>query len=248
MIKFFRKIRQNLLSEGKTGKYFKYAVGEIVLVVIGILIALQLNNLNDERKTENLRQVYYKQLLRDFEKDKNYIKEASLSIDSNMVKYKTYKETFNQPNLPTIQIINNISNLNWFFKNVQFKSNTISTLENTGDIKLIPPIIREKLISLEKYKEETENVSKYNNDRASKAEFNASQIYGSVDFIFKNIKNQPKLLEWVFEKNRQIELLVAFESSQNNKVDSEKGSLKRFKKILSDIEEIEILINKELKK
>ena len=52
MIKFFRKIRQNLLMENKTGKYFKYAIGEIVLVVIGILIALQLNNLNDIRKTE----------------------------------------------------------------------------------------------------------------------------------------------------------------------------------------------------
>lgn len=50
MIKFFRKIRQNLLSEGKTGKYLKYAVGEIVLVVIGILIALQINNWNEQRK------------------------------------------------------------------------------------------------------------------------------------------------------------------------------------------------------
>ena len=49
MIKFFRKIRQNLLSEGKTGKYFKYAVGEIVLVVIGILIALSINNWNQNR-------------------------------------------------------------------------------------------------------------------------------------------------------------------------------------------------------
>tara|TARA_R110002051_G_scaffold264789_1_gene324684 strand:- start:4488 stop:5768 length:1281 start_codon:yes stop_codon:yes gene_type:complete len=49
MIKFFRKIRQNLLSEGKTGKYFKYAIGEIVLVVIGILLALQINNWNQER-------------------------------------------------------------------------------------------------------------------------------------------------------------------------------------------------------
>jgi hypothetical protein len=50
MIKFFRKIRQNLLSEGKTRKYFKYAVGEIVLVVIGILIALQINTWNGEKK------------------------------------------------------------------------------------------------------------------------------------------------------------------------------------------------------
>ena len=50
MIKFFRKIRQNLLMENNTGKYFKYAVGEIVLVVIGILIALQINNWNENRK------------------------------------------------------------------------------------------------------------------------------------------------------------------------------------------------------
>ncbi len=50
MIKFFRKIRQNLLTEGKTSKYFKYAIGEIILVVIGILIALQINNWNEERK------------------------------------------------------------------------------------------------------------------------------------------------------------------------------------------------------
>lgn len=49
MIKFFRKIRQNLLSEGKTGKYLKYAIGEIILVVIGILIALQINNWNENR-------------------------------------------------------------------------------------------------------------------------------------------------------------------------------------------------------
>ena len=50
MIKFFRSIRQNLLSEGKTVKYLKYAVGEIVLVVIGILIALSLNNWNDKQR------------------------------------------------------------------------------------------------------------------------------------------------------------------------------------------------------
>lgn len=50
MIKFFRKIRQNLVSEGKAVNYLKYAIGEIILVVIGILIALQINNWNEERK------------------------------------------------------------------------------------------------------------------------------------------------------------------------------------------------------
>ena len=50
MFKFFRKIRQDLLRKGKTTKYLKYAIGEIVLVVIGILIALQINNWNENRK------------------------------------------------------------------------------------------------------------------------------------------------------------------------------------------------------
>lgn len=56
MIKFFRKIRYNLMETGKTGKYFKYAIGEIVLVVIGILIALWINNLNiaNQQKKERL--------------------------------------------------------------------------------------------------------------------------------------------------------------------------------------------------
>jgi predicted transcriptional regulator len=49
MIKFFRKIRQKLLSENKFSKYLLYAVGEIVLVVIGILLALQINNWNQQR-------------------------------------------------------------------------------------------------------------------------------------------------------------------------------------------------------
>lgn len=50
MIKFFRKIRQKLLTENKFSKYLLYAVGEIILVVIGIIIALQINGLNESRK------------------------------------------------------------------------------------------------------------------------------------------------------------------------------------------------------
>ena len=53
MIKFFRSLRMQLLSENKTGKYLKYAIGEIILVVIGILIALQINNWNENRKLHN---------------------------------------------------------------------------------------------------------------------------------------------------------------------------------------------------
>lgn len=49
MIQFFRTIRKDLMEKNKTGKYFKYAIGEIVLVVIGILIALSINNWNQDK-------------------------------------------------------------------------------------------------------------------------------------------------------------------------------------------------------
>lgn len=50
MIKFFRHIRQSMINQNRTKKYLLYAIGEIILVVIGILIALQINNWNEARK------------------------------------------------------------------------------------------------------------------------------------------------------------------------------------------------------
>ena len=70
MIKFFRKIRQNLLSEGKTGKYLKYAIGEIFLVVIGILIALQINNWNTNRLQNKKERLLLNELHQEFVQNK----------------------------------------------------------------------------------------------------------------------------------------------------------------------------------
>lgn len=58
MITFFRRIRQQLLVENKTGRYLKYAIGEIVLVMIGILLALQVNNWNESQKDETEALIY----------------------------------------------------------------------------------------------------------------------------------------------------------------------------------------------
>lgn len=70
MIKFFRRIRKKLLSEGKIGDYFKYAFGEIILVVIGILIALQLNNWSSKMKVN--------------EKTNTYLSALNTEIESNI--------------------------------------------------------------------------------------------------------------------------------------------------------------------
>ena len=76
MIKFFRHIRRSLIQENKMGKYFKYAIGEIILVVLGILIALQINNWNENKKIEN----EITQTISDLENDLTYNHKEALRI------------------------------------------------------------------------------------------------------------------------------------------------------------------------
>ncbi|NNK81436.1 MAG: hypothetical protein HKO93_08045 [Flavobacteriales bacterium] len=76
MIKFFRRIRQRLLSESKFSKYLIYAIGEIILVVIGILIALQINTWNEERKDSQTASILAESLIADLNKDRDFIKNA----------------------------------------------------------------------------------------------------------------------------------------------------------------------------
>ena len=65
MLKFFRTIRKKLLEEDNARKYLLYAIGEILLVVIGILIALQVNTWNENRKIANEEQAILTRLLED---------------------------------------------------------------------------------------------------------------------------------------------------------------------------------------
>ena len=89
MIKFFRKIRQNLLSEGKTGKYFKYAIGEIILVVIGILIALQINNWIENRKQNKTEKEFITSVKNDLKQDKAFIQLIIGQLEPRIEAYKT---------------------------------------------------------------------------------------------------------------------------------------------------------------
>jgi hypothetical protein len=74
MIKYFRKIRQNLLTENKFGKYLTYAIGEIILVVIGILIALSINNWNENNKLEKETNKVLLQMRDEFSRNQNELK------------------------------------------------------------------------------------------------------------------------------------------------------------------------------
>jgi hypothetical protein len=87
MIKIFRKIRQNMIKENNVSKYLLYAIGEIILVVIGILIALSVNNWNQERLNQQRVNGYLKSLTEDLKSDiEQYnfnIKAYTNDIDNN---------------------------------------------------------------------------------------------------------------------------------------------------------------------
>ena len=107
MIKFFRKIRQSLLTENKFSKYLIYAIGEIVLVVIGILIALQVNNLNEQSKLNKQEKQVLNNLKQDFKHNHEEINKVlfdnKATIDSAFVILNNtgnkYKEGFSINNM-----------------------------------------------------------------------------------------------------------------------------------------------------
>ena len=124
MIKFFRKIRQNLLSEGKTGKYFKYAIGEIILVVIGILSALSINNWNEDRKEHGQEQELLKQLQSEFKSNLEQL-DQKIAMRQMMIS-------------SSLKLLN-------YIDNVETRNND-SILKHTGQIVIAPtfdPIVND---------------------------------------------------------------------------------------------------------
>lgn len=98
MFKFFRKIRQQLLSESRFAKYLMYAAGEIVLVVIGILIALQINNLNQEQNKQAKRQELLVGMTKDLAQD--------IASHERMIGFYEYRLGFFERQLQTTDFSN----------------------------------------------------------------------------------------------------------------------------------------------
>lgn len=90
MLKFFRQIRQSLISENKFSKYLLYAIGEIVLVVLGILIALQINNQNEARKREKIEIEFLEGLVVDLKLDSTNFVQKIKGYDTLIVNNKLY--------------------------------------------------------------------------------------------------------------------------------------------------------------
>ncbi|GAA4324778.1 hypothetical protein GCM10023115_41500 [Pontixanthobacter gangjinensis] len=122
---------------GKTGQYLKYAIGEIVLVVIGILIALQINNWNETSKLKKEEVVYLKRLKLDLKKDTIYyntsIDRANLLIDRNtLFLQKIYDE---QRSIDEGKYLMNIPL--WDSEYLTIQDNTFRELVSSGKLNII---------------------------------------------------------------------------------------------------------------
>ena len=134
MIKFFRQYRRILLNEGKTPKYFKYAIGEIVLVVIGILIALQINNWNQEHQQKNEELKQLKALKLEFEKN-------AITFDSITTHHTENEDAtlrlINATKSYTIEVFDSLYLKTVYNYNFDPSKGIYNSLINSGNIELI---------------------------------------------------------------------------------------------------------------
>jgi len=147
MIKFFRQIRRNLIETGKTSKYLKYAIGEIILVVIGILIALSINNWNQQHQEKNEELKQLKALKLEFEKN-------ALTLDS-ITKHHTENEDatlrlINATNNYTIKEYDSLYLKAVYNYNFDPSKGIYNSLINSGKIELISnQILKYKLAEIQ---------------------------------------------------------------------------------------------------
>lgn len=136
MAKIFRKIRKELIAEKKVSNYLLYAIGEIVLVVIGILIALAIDNANEQSIKREKEQVYLKGLKEEFQTSRLKLKEL---IAFNRRSYEDAKKIVNyiaSDSLPNEQELSNLF-FNAFAFDIAFNPNNslLNEMINSGSLK-----------------------------------------------------------------------------------------------------------------
>ena len=137
MLKFFRKIRRNLLTQNKFSKYLFYAIGEILLVVIGILIALQINNWNNGRIERKEEEKSYLNIRRQIIDDKNDLLKV---MEFNNYFTRAYQYGIkliisgNRSKIDSLALVTmSLSQ----FSDFHNSGNIYQTLVNSGDLKLL---------------------------------------------------------------------------------------------------------------
>lgn len=124
MIKLFRNIRQKLLTEGKTSNYLKYAIGEILLVMIGILLALQVSIWNENRKSHLNEVKLMNQLLEDAKADSIFFESR---VMFHQIRDTLFDNLLNLSNNVSVDSISKLkATMDPFFFRVAYQSNLIN--------------------------------------------------------------------------------------------------------------------------
>ncbi len=140
MIKFFRNLRQQLIADQKFSKYLLYAVGEIILVVIGILIALQINNWNEGRKAAQQESLYLNRLLSENKEDLITFSSSIADLEKGMQTVVKLSEALKNESLSDRELI---QRANDYFKYGSIypiftsSTSTFDDLSSTGNLQLI---------------------------------------------------------------------------------------------------------------
>ncbi|SDQ73852.1 hypothetical protein SAMN05216294_2412 [Flagellimonas zhangzhouensis] len=146
MIKFFRKIRQRLLMENRFTKYLLYALGEIILVVIGILIALQINNANERSKSNEMVELYKKNIVAELQADLEEINRLDSIIKVRKKSIQDYIDYYEQDNLD-IEVLNQkIDSAQLSLSDFNTKTYTVQDLFTTGNLKLFSPTLKNAIL------------------------------------------------------------------------------------------------------
>ena len=230
------------MENNKTGKYLKYAIGEIILVVVGILIALQINNANENGKSTRIQHDYYRQIIVDLDKETENINERMVYLDSSIKSWNTYSEYIKTPYLEDSQIIDELLNVDLAFRYLAFNTNTVQTLESTGDIKLMPEEIRNSLIELKRTQDHLSRVAKGN------YEVYLTSHEKMLQMGFWRMKNQIPTVKNLGIENKIPDIILTFEGGVALKNYTDKLIRQALIEMLIDIEKIKDLVSNDLNK
>ena len=181
MIKFFRHIRQTLIMENKTSKYLKYAIGEIVLVVIGILIALQINNWNETRK-DNKKEIYLlTQLQKEFKADSILLNRYINITNTKVVQGKEVKRTIENKEY-NISLDSIVPNVFYNGRLVIFEAYipTFDEIISSGNLGILKNDVLKNMIKTYKNNNESLKTFLYSESQKIKADYN-SHLYKYFD-------------------------------------------------------------------
>jgi hypothetical protein len=247
MIRFFRNIRQKLAAENKVMAYLRYAIGEILLVVIGILIALQINNWNENRKLDKSRQEYYRQLLIDLNKDKESANNFIERFKKEREEYNNYLKLYEKKNLTPSEVYNKLMKLNLASGFMKFNSNTIESLRSSGELILFPLEIRNKLLDLKVLQDNILEMAKHEDNHKADVIRSMSLIRGAST-LDSRLKNQPRLKSFLKFNNNLPQIILGLDATHRWKDYSETESITSLTKMIKDINLIIYLINNEINK